>query len=157
MQPARFAFGQQVRVIRTIRNDGTFPGKARGEPLVRQGSLGYVKDVGTFLQDQIIYSVDFIDSNCLVGCREHEIQLASDPWIPTRFEFHQKVTPIRSLGRAGEVVAEPGMEGEIEKVLRDFPGGPVYHVRFAGRTLQVPESSLSPLDDMAETDYASVR
>ena len=145
MQPARFEFGQQVRVVRTIRNDGTFPGKERGELLVRQGSVGYVKDVGTFLQDQVIYSVDFLDDGRLVGCREQEIQLASDPWIPTRFEFRQKVTPVRRLGRAGEVIAEPGMEGEIEKVLRDFPGGPAYHVRFAGRVLQVPESSLDHL------------
>ncbi len=157
MQSPRFEYGQQVRVVRTIRNDGTFPGKSRGELLVRQGSVGYVKDVGTFLQDQVIYSVDFPDNGCLVGCREQEIQLASDPWIPTRFEFHQKVTPVRRLGSAGEVIAEPGMEGEIEKVLRDVPGGPAYHVRFSGRILQVPESSLRPLDDVVESDYASAR
>lgn len=155
MHPIRFEYGQQVRVVRTIRNDGTFPGKSRGELLVRQGSVGYIKDVGTFLQDQVIYSVDFVDSNCLVGCREHEIQLASDPWIQTRFEFHQKVTPVRRLGIEGVVIAEPGMEGEIEKVLRDLPGGPAYHVRFAGRILQVSESSLLPLDDAEEADYAS--
>ncbi len=131
-----------MRVIRTIRNDGTFPGKARGELLVRQGSVGYVKDVGTFLQDQVIYSVDFLESGCLVGCREQEIQPAGDPWVPTRFEFRDKVTPKIQLAIGGEVIATPGDEGEIEKVLREHESGPVYHARFDGRTLQVPEGAL---------------
>lgn len=144
MQRPRFEFGEQVRVVRTIRNDGTFPGKARGELLVHQGSVGYVKDVGTFLQDQVIYSVDFLESGCMVGCREQEIQPASDPWIPTRFEFRDKVTPKIQLAFCGEVIAGPGDEGEIESVLRGHEGGPAYHVRFAGRTFQVPEGSLDP-------------
>jgi nitrogen fixation protein NifZ len=78
----------------------------------------------------------------MVGCREQELQLESDPWIPSRFEFREKVTPKISLAIAGEVIAEPGDEGEIEKVLREQEKDPVYHVRFSGRTLQVPESAL---------------
>ena len=156
MQP-KFEFGQAVRVVRTVRNDGTFPGSSRGELLVHQGSVGYVKDVGTFLQDQVIYSVDFVDSGCLVGCREPELQLATAPWIPTRFEFRQKVTPVRVLAIAGEVVAEPGMEGEVEQVLRDHADGPAYHVRFAGRTLQVQELSLRPWDILMEKHDVSVQ
>ncbi len=142
MQPPRYEFGAEVRVTRTIRNDGTFPGKARGELLVSQGSVGYVKDVGTFLQDQVIYSVDFLESGCLVGCREQEIQPASAPWTPTRFEFRDKVTPKIQLAFCGEVIAEPGDAGEVEKVMREHEGGPLYHVRFAGRTFQIPEGSL---------------
>jgi nitrogen fixation protein NifZ len=90
----------------------------------------------------LIYSVDFIDNGRMVGCREQELQLESDPWIPSRFEFREKVTPNIPLGIGGEVIAEPGDEGEIEKVLREQDGGPAYHVRFSGRTLQVPESAL---------------
>lgn len=142
VQPARYEFGTEVRVVRSIRNDGTFPGKNRGELLVPQGSVGYVKDMGTFLQDQVIYSVDFLDNGVMVGCREQEIQLASDPWIPTKFEFRDKVTPTITLAIKGEVIAEPGDEGEIEKVLREHENGPTYHVRFSGRTLQVPEAAL---------------
>jgi nitrogen fixation protein NifZ len=138
----KFEYGEKVRVVRNLRNDGTYPGEPTGRLLVRRGSLGYIRDVGTFLQDQLIYSVDFLDANKRVGCREQELQLASDPWIPSRFEFHDKVTPKIPLGIKGEVIASPGDEGEIEKVLRDHPDGPLYHARFNGRTLQMPESAL---------------
>ncbi|MCU7960551.1 MAG: nitrogen fixation protein NifZ [gamma proteobacterium symbiont of Bathyaustriella thionipta] len=142
MRP-RFEFGDAVRVIRNLRNDGTYPGRDTGTLLVRRGSVGYVRDVGTFLQDQLIYSVDFFEEQCMVGCREQELQLASDPWVQNRFEFREKVTPTLPLGIKGEVVAEPGDIGEIEKVLRDMEGGPFYHVRFHGRTLMVSEESLN--------------
>lgn len=141
MRP-RFEYGEAVRVIRNVRNDGTYPGEPTGRLLVRRGSVGYVRDVGTFLQDQIVYSVDFIDSRCMVGCREPELQLASDPWVPTRFEFRDKVTPRMPLAIQGEVIARPGDSGEVEKVLREQENGPAYHVRFSGRTLQVPECAL---------------
>jgi len=142
----KFETGSAVRVVRNVRNDGTFPGKEIGDLLVRRGAVGYVKDVGTFLQDQLIYSVHFFDDNCMVGCREEELQAESDPWNPSRFEFRDKVTPCRPLGIQGEIVAEPGSVGEVLKVLRDEPGGVNYHVRFPGRTLQVPESVLQPAE-----------
>ena len=141
MRP-RFEYGEAVRVIRNLRNDGTYPGQDTGSLLVRRGSVGYVRDVGTFLQDQLIYSIDFIELGIRVGCREQELQLASDPWIPNLFEFRDKVTPKIPLGINGEVVATPGDEGEIEKVLREHATGPYYHARFKGRTLMVPESAL---------------
>jgi nitrogen fixation protein NifZ len=143
MRP-RFRQGAAVRVMRNVRNDGTFPGMDVGRLLVRRGSVGYVRDVGTFLQDQLIYSVHFIDDNRLVGCREEELQAEADPWTPCRFDFRDKVTPRIALGVQGEVIAAPGSVGEVVKVLRDLPGGAVYHVYFGGRTLQVPESALEP-------------
>lgn len=143
MRP-KFEYGDEVRVIRNVRNDGTYPGEETGRLLVRRGSLGYVRDVGTFLQDQLIYTVDFVDQQRLVGCREQELQAADDPWIPTRFEFREKVTPRIRLGIGGEIIASPGDSGEIEKVLRDQVGGPAYHVRLNGRSLVVPESALEP-------------
>ncbi|WP_275098927.1 nitrogen fixation protein NifZ [Sedimenticola hydrogenitrophicus] len=149
MRP-RFEYGEAVRVIRNVRNDGTYPGEPTGRLLVRRGSVGYVRDVGTFLQDQIVYSVDFIDSQCMVGCREPELQLASDPWVPTRFEFRDKVTPRMPLAIQGEVIARPGDSGEVEKVLREQENGPAYHVRFSGRTLQVPECALDLLQGEPE-------
>ena len=141
-----------MRVIRNLRNDGTYPGEPTGRLLVRRGSVGYVRDVGTFLQDQLIYSVDFIEQQRMVGCREQELQLASDEWIPTRFEFRDKVTPKIPLGIQGEVIAQVGDEGEIEKVLREHPGGPAYHVRFRGRTLQVPETALDFMNGECEEE-----
>jgi hypothetical protein len=65
----RFDHGDEVRVRRNVRNDGTFPGEPTGALLVRRGSVGYVRDVGTFLQDQIIYSVHFLENNRLVVIR----------------------------------------------------------------------------------------
>lgn len=142
----KYQYGDEVRVMRNVRNDGTYPGEATGSLLVRRGSVGFVRDVGTFLQDQLIYTVDFFDQQRLVGCREQELQAVDDPWIPTRFEFREKVTPVVMLAIDGEVIARPGDPGEIEKVLREAEHGPVYHARFNGRTLAVPETALQFLE-----------
>ena len=141
MRP-RFEYGTPVRVIRNLRNDGTYPGEPTGRLLVRSGSIGYVCDVGTFLQDQLIYTVDFLEEDRRVGCREQELQPADAPWTPTRFDFRDRVTPRIPLALQGDIIAHPGEPGEIEKVLRDHPGGPAYHVRFNGRTLLTPETAL---------------
>lgn len=45
-------YGKEARAL---RNDGTYPGLPVGRLLIRRGSVGYVRDVGTFLQDQIIF------------------------------------------------------------------------------------------------------
>ncbi|MFC1350551.1 MAG: nitrogen fixation protein NifZ [gamma proteobacterium symbiont of Phacoides pectinatus] len=142
----KFEYGEAVRVIRNLRNDGTYPGVTTGSLLIRRGSVGYVRDVGTFLQDQLIYSVDFIDQGIRVGCREQELQAEDAPWIPTLFEFRDKVTPTMALAIGGEVVAEPGDQGEIEKVFREHESGPAYHARFHGRVLMVPEKALSSIE-----------
>ena len=142
MLPA-FEYGAQVRVLRNVRNDGTFPGYATGALLLRRGSVGFVRDLGTFLQDQIIYSVHFLEQDRVVGCREEELQLASDPWVPSRFEFRDRVRARIPLGIQGRVVVERGTEGEVLKVVRDAPGGVAYQVWFNGpNALQVPESAL---------------
>ncbi|MCG8025691.1 MAG: nitrogen fixation protein NifZ [Candidatus Thiodiazotropha endolucinida] len=151
MRP-KFEYGEAVRVTRNLRNDGTFPGEPTGRLLIRRGSVGYVRDVGTFLQDQLIYSVDFIEQGRMVGCREQELQLEGDPWIPTRFEFRDKVTPKIPLGIQGEIIAQPSDEGEIEKVLREHTSGPAYHVRFNGRTLLIPEAALEFVYPLSEEE-----
>jgi nitrogen fixation protein NifZ len=144
MTQFRFDYGEPVRVLRNVRNDGTYPGLAVGAPLVKRGSVGYVMNVGTFLQDQIIYSVHFLNEDKIVGCREEELIGADEPWIPSRFEFRDKVLARVKLAVGGEVVANAGAEGEILKVVRDHEDGVFYHVRFPGRTLMVPENSLEP-------------
>ncbi|MCF7985519.1 MAG: nitrogen fixation protein NifZ, partial [Thiohalocapsa sp.] len=120
MRP-EFDYGDAVRVIRNVRNDGTFPGEDTGRLLVRRGSIGYVRDVGTFLQDQIIYSVHFLDSDRLVGCREEELQSADAPWTPSLFEFRDKVAAKIALGSGGRVLVEQGEVGEVSKVRRGAP------------------------------------
>jgi nitrogen fixation protein NifZ len=142
----RYEYGEQVRVIRNVRNDGTYPGLDVGAFLVRRGSVGYVMNVGTFLQDQVIYSVHFLNEQKMVGCREEELIPADAPWTPSRFEFRDKVKSRINLSVGGEIVAAIGAEGEILKVLRhEDPSLVQYHVRFPGRTLQVPENLLLPL------------
>ncbi len=44
----KYAFGEEVRVTRAIRNDGTLFGYRRGDLLVRRGSTGFVREWGTF-------------------------------------------------------------------------------------------------------------
>lgn len=146
MKP-RYEYGDEVRLTRNVRNDGTYPGLEIGDFLVRRGSVGYVMDVGTYLQDQLIYKVHFIDADKMVGCREEELIDGSEPWNPSQYEFRDKVICNKSLAVNGEVIVELGTKGEVLKVLRDTPSGVQYHVRFPGRTLQVPESILDSAED----------
>lgn len=150
----QFDIGDQVRVTRNVRNDGTFPGMDMGDLLMRRGSVGNVLDRGTFLQDQIIYTVHFLEDDRIVGCREEELIAADAPWVASKFEFLDKVVALKSFAVNGEVIAEAGSVGEVLKVLRDTPGGVAYHVRFPGHTLQVDEASLDWADESrrAEAD-----
>ena len=148
----RYDYGDEVRVTRNVRNDGTYPGLDVGAPLVRRGSVGYVVNVGTFLQDQVIYSVHFLSEQRLVGCREEELIPADAPWTPSRYEFRDKVLSRINLAVNGEIVARIGDQGEILMVLRnEDPAKVQYHVRFPGRTLQVPEDVFAPLETEEET------
>ena len=72
--PPSFDYGARVRSRRTIRNDGTFPGKDIGELLVKKGEEGYVVSIGTFLQQFYIYGVDFIASGYRVGMKCKELE-----------------------------------------------------------------------------------
>ncbi len=143
---ARWEQGEAVRVIRNVRNDGTYPGMDTGMPLVRRGSIGYVMDVGTFLQDQIIYSVNFLEEGRIVGCREEELIGAEDDWVPSLYEFREKVRAAKGLSVGGEVLVPPGSIGEVIKVVRYAPGGAAYHIHFEcqlGRVFQIPEDALT--------------
>lgn len=138
----KFEFGTEVRIVRNVRNDGTYPGMPTGQLLVRRGSTGFVTNVGTFLQDQLIYSVNFLTLNKIVGCREEELIGINEVWQPSQFESREKVRSRRTLTVGGEVRATVGMEGEILKVLRDVENGVQYQVIFHDHVLQVPESML---------------
>ncbi len=137
----RFEFGESVRVVRNIRNDGTYPGMEVGELLVRRGSVGNVIEVGTFLQDQVIYTVHFLQYGRMVGCRLEELLGVDEPWNPSLFEFRDKVRCRLDLAIGGNVLYPKGTQGEVLKVLRENEAIQ-YHVHFPGRTLQVPETAL---------------
>ena len=57
-----FAYGEQVKAKRIIRNDGTYAGKEIGDILAKKGEEGYVVSIGTFLQQFYIYGVEFLSS-----------------------------------------------------------------------------------------------
>lgn len=141
MRPV-YDYGDEVRLMRNVRNDGTYPGLDTGVPLVSRGSVGHVQSVGTYLQEYIIYSVHFLEQDILVGCREEELIPADADWVRSEFEFRDKVLATIPLSRNGEKIVEVGDKGEVLKVLRDDPDNVQYHIRFPGRTLQVPESAI---------------
>ena len=143
MLPA-YDYGDVVRVIRNVRNDGTFPGVATGTLLVRRGSTGHVVNIGTFLQDQIIYTVHFLDVDRMVGCREEELIPIDAPWTPSRFESREKVEAARHLAVGGEIRAAAGTVGEVLRVLREDIAEVHYEVIFPGHVLRVPENALRP-------------
>ncbi len=148
MRP-RWDYGDAVRVTRNVRNDGTFPGINTGELLVRRGRVGHVRNVGTFLQDQIIYSVHFLDEGRMVGCREEELIGLDEAWIESRFEVRQKVLATRALSIRGEVKVPADSRGEVLNLERHEPQGVIYHVHFEclpGNPLLVPESALKEID-----------
>ncbi len=74
-----FYYGEKVRAKRTIKNDGTFPGRDIGDILVRKGDEGYVVSIGTFLQQFYIYGVEFIRSGHQVGMKLKELEPAEEP------------------------------------------------------------------------------
>ena len=139
--------GDRVRVTRNVRNDGTFPGVDTGDLLIRRGSLGAVVDIGTFLQDQIIYSVHFLDDDRIVGCREEELIDGYEAWIPSKFEARERVVTRKILVLDKDSRVPQGAVGEVLRVVREAESI-IYHLHFdclPGRTLAVPETALASL------------
>jgi nitrogen fixation protein NifZ len=71
--PPRFAMGERVVSRTVVRNDGTYNGKDIGEVLVGKGEIGFVRSIGTFLQQFYIYAVEFTASGHRVGMRAKEL------------------------------------------------------------------------------------
>ena len=46
MKP-KYEYGDEVRVMRNVRNDGTYAGLEIGDHLVKRGSTGFVTSIGT--------------------------------------------------------------------------------------------------------------
>ncbi|GHT86999.1 hypothetical protein AGMMS49543_21660 [Betaproteobacteria bacterium] len=155
----RWQIDDEVRIVRNVRDDGTFPGANMGDLLVRRGSVGVIRDIGFFLQDEIIYSVHFHADHRMVGCREEELIDSAEAWTPSRFEFRDKVQSRMSLKVNGEILVQAGEVGEIIKVVRDDANetatpGFFYHVHFAtlpGRALLIPEAMLERQSALEET------
>ena len=85
-KPPVFKPGERVIAKRLVKNDGTYPRKDIGEPLVLKGDTGYVRDIGTFLQMFYIYAVEWAERGTIVGMRGKEmVSLDNDPEEAARF------------------------------------------------------------------------
>ena len=71
--PPRFEMGERVASRSVVRNDGTYNGYDIGDVLVRKGDVGFVRSIGTFLQQFYIYAVEFVDTGHRVGMRAKEL------------------------------------------------------------------------------------
>ncbi|MDD5248193.1 MAG: nitrogen fixation protein NifZ [Rhodocyclaceae bacterium] len=154
--PSRWDIGADVRVVRNLRNDGTYPGADTGTLLIRRGSVGTVVDIGTFLQDQVIYSVHFLEADRIVGCREEELIGGDEAWMPSAYEVRERVVARKILAVGGDTRVPRGAVGEILQVVRR-DDAVTYHVHFAclpGRILAVPEAALGALGAPAEMNHA---
>lgn len=76
--PPKFMPGTKVRSTKYVKNDGTYAGKDIGEVLVRKGAIGYVRDIGMYLQIYYIYAVEFIELGTVVGMRARELELIEE-------------------------------------------------------------------------------
>ena len=73
-QPPRFRPGAKVRANRFVKNDGTMVGREVGEVVVKKGDIGYVRDIGMYLQRYYVYAVEFVDRGSIVGMRARELE-----------------------------------------------------------------------------------
>jgi nitrogen fixation protein NifZ len=73
-----FMPGAKVRATRYVKNDGTFAGREIGEMLVHKGDIGYVRDIGVFLQRYYIYAVEFVERGTVVGMRARELNMEAE-------------------------------------------------------------------------------
>ena len=138
-----FDFGEEVRLNRDIYNDGTYPGESSGELLVARGSIGYVRDIGYFLQDEVIFSIHFLEQGRLVGCREKELLRSDEPWIENRFRLRDRVRLKLPLSIGDEEIAPEGYETRITQVIPESEQI-FYHIRHHERLFRVAEEILEP-------------
>lgn len=68
----RFAIGELVGAVALIRNDGTYPHKDIGEPLVHPGDAGIVRESWRFL-GEVYYTVEFDARSVFVIMRDREM------------------------------------------------------------------------------------
>ncbi|WP_052074610.1 nitrogen fixation protein NifZ [Shewanella mangrovi] len=142
-EDVRFAPGAEVRVVRNVRNDGSFFGIEKGELIVAEGDIGIVRKHGWFLQDQIIYDVFFPETGQLVGLRDAEVIDASLPFTPCRFRMLDFAQLTLSLASQGELLARKGDRVQVTWIDRDLTSGELsFTIKVADNEVQVPARAL---------------
>ncbi|RTL48758.1 MAG: nitrogen fixation protein NifZ [Bradyrhizobiaceae bacterium] len=67
-----FSAGEPVRAAAVIKNDGMYPHKDIGEPLVHPGDAGIVRESWRFL-GEVYYTVEFVARSVFVIMRGREM------------------------------------------------------------------------------------
>jgi len=142
----RFAPGSEVRIVRNIRNDGSFHNLEKGALLVEAGSVGIVRTYGYFLQTQIIYQVFIPEQNRVVGVRDSEVIDSTLDWIPCLFRSMDQARLTCSLKMFGEPLASKGDVIEVHRVYRDLGDGSLsYEVKFGEHLVKLDSTRLEPV------------
>lgn len=69
----KYQWGQPVRALADLANDGSFPDAAPESVLVRAGDVGEIVRIGTHTEANLpVYLVEF-GERLVVGCLEEEI------------------------------------------------------------------------------------
>nr|WP_321273876.1 nitrogen fixation protein NifZ [uncultured Vibrio sp.] len=147
MNMPRFEPGTEVRVVRNIRNDGSFRDRNKGDLLVTAGSTGIVRSCGYFLQTQLIYQVFIEAENKVVGVRDNEVIDAALPWVPCLFRSLDKAKLTCSLVMFGKSLASKGDVIEVHRVYRNLEDGSVdYEVKFGDHIIRLDATRLTPIE-----------
>jgi len=73
LKESKYQWGQPVRAVVDLHNDGSYPDVADAELLVCEGDSGEIVQVGTHIEtNTFIYVVEFHKER-VVGCLEDEI------------------------------------------------------------------------------------
>ncbi|HVX77385.1 MAG TPA: nitrogen fixation protein NifZ [Bradyrhizobium sp.] len=76
----KYQWGQRVKAVVDLVNDGSFPDAPVDGLLVSAGGVGEIVQVGTHTEANLpIYLVEF-GERLVVGCFEEEISLLQEPW-----------------------------------------------------------------------------
>ena len=69
MMNARWEYGDGVRLVRNVKNDGTYPEWRWARRWCGAAALA-MWSISAPFADQVIYSVHFLEDGRIVGCRE---------------------------------------------------------------------------------------
>jgi nitrogen fixation protein NifZ len=125
-----FEIGQEVRLLYDIVSDGTVYGAKRGDLMMQQGKTGFIIKIGVF-QDDVVYEVNFLNDNRILGCRDHELIEIEEPWSEPKFLKKDKVRSTTDLTKDGTVIVKKDTDGVIVR-LQFYPEiGYAYEVKFS--------------------------
>ncbi len=69
----KYQWGQRVKALIDLRNDGSFPDAPQDGLLVRVGATGEITNIGIHTQANVpVYLVEF-GEHLVIGCLEEEI------------------------------------------------------------------------------------